>query len=105
MGKSPAQQPQANIVPTGVGTVSISRHFLEMPRYFFNVYDVQPSTDDQGEDLPDDEAAWREATTFAGALFRDIDGKYRPGQEWSLEVTDAAKRPIYLIRIGSRKLA
>ena len=75
-----------------------------MPRYFFNVHDVQPSTDSLGEELPDDEAAWKEATTHAGELFRDIDSKFRPGQEWSLELTDEARRPLYFIHIGSRKM-
>ncbi|MGY4325929.1 signal recognition particle GTPase [Bradyrhizobium sp. LB7.2] len=75
-----------------------------MPRYFFHVHNVAPSKDEQGEELPDDEAAWREATTFAGALFRDVDGKFRPGEEWSLEVMDEAGKPIYFISIGSRKM-
>ncbi|MCK1452848.1 hypothetical protein IVB36_18550 [Bradyrhizobium sp. 35] len=30
------------------------------------------------------------ATRFAADLFRDIDGKLRPSQEWGLEVTDEA---------------
>jgi hypothetical protein len=55
-----------------------------MPKYFFHVHNVAPSADDQGEELADDEAAWREATSYAGALFKDIDGKFRPGQEWSI---------------------
>ena len=29
-----------------------------------------------------------DATLIAGELFKDLDGKFRPGQEWSLEVTD-----------------
>jgi hypothetical protein len=33
-----------------------------MPRYFFHVRGVEPSTDTEGEDLPDAEATWREAT-------------------------------------------
>jgi hypothetical protein len=37
-----------------------------MPRYFFNVRNVSPSTAELGEDLLDDEAAWKEATRFAG---------------------------------------
>jgi Domain of unknown function (DUF6894) len=73
-----------------------------MPRYFFNVHNVQPSADDLGEELPDDEAAWTEATRYAGDVFKDIDGKFRPGQQWALEVTDATRRPIYHIRITSR---
>jgi len=54
--------------------------------------------------LPDDEAAWKEATSYAGALFKDIDGKFRPGQNWSLEVADSAGKPLYFITIGSRKM-
>ncbi|MGX4772047.1 DUF6894 family protein [Bradyrhizobium guangdongense] len=74
-----------------------------MPRYFFNVRNVQPSFDCEGEELPDDEAAWREATSYAGELFKDIDGRFRPGQEWSLEVTDASRKPIYRIEISAEQ--
>lgn len=73
-----------------------------MPRYFFNVHDVEPSSDNQGEELSDDEAAWKEATSFVGALFKDIDGRFRPGQEWRLEVTDEVGKPIYEIHISSK---
>ena len=72
-----------------------------MPRYFFNVHDVEPSTDEAGEDLPDDEAAWKEATLFAGELFKDIDGRFRPGQEWSVEVTAADGKALYRIHVRS----
>ncbi|MGC2084272.1 MAG: hypothetical protein WA702_13065 [Bradyrhizobium sp.] len=73
-----------------------------MPRYFFNVHDVKPSIDEHGEELPDDEAAWKEATSFAGALIKDIDGEFRPGQEWSLEVTDDAGKSLYQIHISAK---
>jgi uncharacterized protein DUF6894 len=73
-----------------------------MPRYFFNVHHLQPGADDSGEELADDEAAWREATLVAGELFKDIDGGFRPGQEWSLEVTDEQWCPLYLITIKSK---
>lgn len=75
-----------------------------MPRYFFNVHKVAPSTDDHGEVLPDDEAAWREATLYAGELLKDIDGKFRPGQEWSLEVTDEARASVYVIQIRAKTM-
>lgn len=48
-----------------------------MPGYFFHVHEIEPSADRHGEELADDEAAWREATTFAGQLFKDIDGRFR----------------------------
>ncbi|KJC47743.1 hypothetical protein UB31_18510 [Bradyrhizobium sp. LTSP849] len=73
-----------------------------MPRYFFNVHNLGPDTDVQGEDLPDDEAAWREATVYAGELFKDVDGKLRPGQEWTLEVTDEAGNSIFNIHISTK---
>ncbi|WFU75214.1 MULTISPECIES: hypothetical protein [unclassified Bradyrhizobium] len=75
-----------------------------MPRYFFNVHDTKPIIDTEGEELPDAEAAWREAIKFAGAIFHDVDGKFRPGQEWSLEVADEARRPVYFIVISSKRM-
>ena len=75
-----------------------------MPRYFFHVHDVEPSMDDIGEELADDEAAWHSATMFAGEVLQDVDGRFRPGQEWSLEVTNQAGKSIYFINIGSRKM-
>jgi hypothetical protein len=74
-----------------------------MPTYFYNVHNVQPSTDHAGVVLKDDEAAWKEATLLAGDLFKDIDGKFRPGQEWTLEVTDEQRRPLYFIVVNARK--
>jgi hypothetical protein len=66
-----------------------------VPRYFFNIHGIRPSIDEEGEELPDDEVAWHEATVIAGEIFRDIDGKFRPEQEWSLEVTDERRQPLY----------
>lgn len=74
-----------------------------MPRYFFNVRDVYPSIDTEGVEPPDDEAAWKQATEFTGGVCQEIDGKFRPGQDWSIEVTNEAGRPIYFIVISSRK--
>jgi hypothetical protein len=74
-----------------------------MPRYFFNVHGVRKSTDELGEELPNDQAAWVEATIIAGELFRDINGKFQPGQEWTLEVTDAERRSLYSINISAKK--
>lgn len=73
-----------------------------MPRYFFNVHNVRPSTDNDGEELPNNEAAWHEATLIAGEIFKDIDGNFRPEQEWSLEVADEQRKPLYIIRITSK---
>jgi hypothetical protein len=76
-----------------------ARHFRDMPRYYFNIHNVTPSTDDVGEELPDNEAAWRQATIVAGEIFKDMDGKFRPGHDWVLEVTGEARKPIYVIKM------
>jgi hypothetical protein len=74
-----------------------------MPRYFFNVHFQGHGRDLIGEELPDENAAWREATIVAGELFKEIDGKFQPGQEWQLEVTDEQQRRVYLIRVVAEK--
>jgi hypothetical protein len=73
------------------------------PRYFFNVHNVTSRLDEIGEELPDDVTAWKEATIIAGELFKDIDGKFKPGQEWGLEVTDEQRRPLYFITIRAKQ--
>jgi uncharacterized protein DUF6894 len=74
-----------------------------MARYFFNVQYGKLSLDKIGEDLPDDTAAWHEATLVAGEMFKDIDGKFQPGRQWDLEVTNEQGEPLYLIRVSGEK--
>ena len=52
-----------------------------MPRYFFNIHHDDVELDPEGQDLPDQDAAWEEATTAAGEILRDLDGKLRPGHD------------------------
>jgi hypothetical protein len=68
------------------------------------VHGVLQSSDEFGEELPDDKVPWDEATIIAAELFRDIDGKFQPGQEWTLEVTDAQRRSLYFITISAKKM-
>ena len=72
-----------------------------MPRYFFNVYYDRAELDEEGEELPDMQAAWREATMTAGQIIQDLDGKFRPGKEWRLEVTDEFANPLYVIYVSA----
>ena len=50
-----------------------------MPRYFFNVYHDRAELDEEGEELPDVQAAWHEATVTAGQIIQDLDGNLAPG--------------------------
>ncbi len=72
-----------------------------MPRYFFNVSGAHQITDTEGKELPDDNAAWVEAKVIACGFLDDIDGKFRLGQEWSLEVAGAERKPVFVIRLSS----
>lgn len=75
-----------------------------MPRYFFNVYHERAELDEEGEDLPDLQAAWREATITAGQIIQDLDGRLRPGgKDWRMEVTDESAKPIYVIQVHADK--
>ncbi|WP_049826599.1 DUF6894 family protein [Bradyrhizobium japonicum] len=53
-----------------------------MSRYFFSIANGHPFEDDEGTDLPDDTAAWREAVLTV----RDIESALQPGGCWTLEV-------------------
>lgn len=78
-----------------------------MPRFFFTVQNTSTPTlapDTEGEVLPDNEAAWKEATMIAGELFKDLDGKLRPDQGWGLEVTDEGHKPLFHIQITTKKM-
>jgi hypothetical protein len=72
-----------------------------MARYYFNVGGVAPSFDAEGEELPDNQAAWREATQFAAELFKDSGRTSRPGDVWRLVVSDADRNQLYVIHILS----
>ena len=70
-----------------------------MPRYFFNVYHERIELDEEGEELPDVQAAWREATVTAGQIIQELDGRLRPGADWRMEVTDEFANPLYVIHV------
>jgi hypothetical protein len=75
-----------------------------MSRYFFNVHNEGSGLDTEGEELPNNEAAWRRATIVAAELLRNMDGKFQPGQEWRLEVTDERRNPLYILRVYAEEI-
>jgi hypothetical protein len=73
-----------------------------MPLYFFNFSRV-PTPEprpfkNEGLELVDDAAAWEEATTACGEKLREMDGSFRPGHGWKMEVTDAGGKAIFALR-------
>lgn len=75
-----------------------------MPQYFFDVNGNGVPDSEEGEMLADDAGAWHEATLVAGEIFKDVDGKFKPGQEWKLEVQDENRRPLFSINVTSKNL-
>lgn len=72
-----------------------------MPKYFFHIYHDEPEIDQVGEEFPDRVAAWHEATLVADQTSRDLNGKFQPGEEWRLEVTDESENRLYVVHINA----
>jgi hypothetical protein len=73
-----------------------------MPLYFFNFSrgtapEPHPFKN-EGLELPNNDAAWAEATTACGEKLREIDGALRPGGGWKMEVTDASGKTIFVLK-------
>jgi hypothetical protein len=78
---------------------------LAMAQYFFTVLDGHKSSlKNEGLDLPDSGAAWVEATTACGELLRNLNGKLRPGDHWSMQVKDEAGSDLYILEFKTRSL-
>jgi hypothetical protein len=73
-----------------------------MPRYFFNVHHERDNLDWVGEEFPDQQAAWKEATVTAGRMLQSLDGRLKPGVDWRMEVTDEFANPLYVILVSAR---
>ena len=58
--------------------------------------------DEIGEELPDRQAAWKEATITAGQILQSLDGKLQPGGDWRMEVTDEFGHPLYIISVSAK---
>ncbi len=74
-----------------------------MPRYFFNIHQDTVQLDDEGEELPDKHAAWKEATVTAGQILQSLDGKLKPGHDWKMEVTDEFRDPLFVLHISAQR--
>jgi hypothetical protein len=72
----------------------------KMARYYFHIEHAQPHTDELGEDLPGDAAAWAEALW----LMRDVEDRIKPGDKWILKVRRHSE-PIYWIQVITEQVA
>ena len=70
-----AKPQRARRFPAPSGTFVSAGHLHGMPRYFFDIYHDNVHLDNEGEELADQHAAWKEATVTAGKILQDIDGQ------------------------------
>ena len=74
-----------------------------MPLYFFDIRHDALHVVEVGTDLPNKDVAWEEATRTAGDSIKDIDGKLKPGHDWSMQVYDEFRNPLWEIHVKAKK--
>ena len=74
-----------------------------MPLYHFNIFHDAARLDREGTELPNVDAAWEKATTFAGEMIKGLDGALRPGHDWRMEVTDEFQNPLWELQVKAKK--
>jgi len=72
-----------------------------VPRYFFNIVDGKFLPDDTGTECADLAAMRAAAIEAAGAILRDLSGKFRKGTEWQRHVTDSEKNTVFRVRFSA----
>jgi hypothetical protein len=76
-----------------------------MSIFYFNVMDGRNTEFmDDGIELPDKDAAWIEATSASGELLRNLDGRLRPGDHWSMHVKDESGSEIYVLEFKTKAI-
>jgi len=68
-------------------------------RYYFKIVDGGQFTDSEGQELPDDDAAWQQALQTV----RDVEGTLTLGGTWSIEVRREQK-PILRIDVSAQRI-
>jgi hypothetical protein len=76
-----------------------------MPLYFFRIRNGNYSgASDQGIELADRDAAWKELTSVCADIVGGISRKLRQDSEWEMELLDESKRPVFRIRLVAESL-
>jgi hypothetical protein len=76
-----------------------------MPLYFFRIRNGHYSgASDQGTELADRDAAWRELTSVCANIVGGISRKLKRDSEWEMELLDESKRPVFRIRLVAETL-
>jgi hypothetical protein len=68
-------------------------------RYYFKIVDGSQFTDSEGQELPDDDAAWQQALQTV----RDVEATLTLGGTWSIEVR-RERKPILRIDVSAQRI-
>ena len=76
-----------------------------MPLYYFRVQTGQFSgAEDRGTDFANGDAAWEELRRVSGDLLGSIARNLKPNSEWSMELLDESKKPVFRITLVAETL-
>jgi hypothetical protein len=76
-----------------------------MPLYFFRIRNGSYSgASDQGTELADRDAAWKELTSVCADIVGGISRKLKQDSEWQMELLDESRRPVFRIRLVAESL-
>jgi hypothetical protein len=71
-----------------------------MPLFFFSLNDGRcTSLQSDGIELPDIPSVWIEATRSTGEMLRDMEHAVSVGTELRMDVADAARKPLFSLRV------
>jgi len=76
-----------------------------MGLYFFNVVDGSFLADDEGTECAGMPEVRDLAINTAGAMLKDMAGKFPKGLEWQMHVTDETKRTVLRLRFSAEEPA
>ena len=74
-----------------------------MPRYYFDTYNGGPLLDSEGVVFPDIYTAQTQAIRTSGELLRDMGARFWNGMEWRLEIADAERRVLFVLRFSAEE--
>lgn len=75
-----------------------------MPVYYFRISNGPYSGASDRIELADHSEAWDEMTKVCADLVGGICRNAKPNTEWSMELLDAAKKPVFRIRLLAETL-
>jgi hypothetical protein len=70
-----------------------------MPLYYISTHGDGKDIVSDAIDLPDHDAAWREAAAASGEILRDMRDQIAPNKEWRMDVQDGRGEVLFRFRM------